>query len=334
MQGFYNPRTMSPHNDRHAAAAAAKDEPAWFDDPNVLLRSRDLFPTPSQSPNARLNAVARAIGVVTLLVFAFTKSVGTLILGLVCAAGIALLLIVAYQSSQRHEQEEEEEERHHPGRSSSVQQREKAAAAAVPRRAAPKEGFVAAANASDALGADRENEHGSVLLAADAAAVDFLESTKAAIEGGDGAVQAPSIANPFGNLLMSDALLRPDRRAAPKLNTPAVREAVYAAMEAQVRALHPGTGERMFASDMDRMQFRQSLRPFFTNPSTTVVPDATGAWRAMMPNTGTMRDGGTEHGSVLRPRFKVGTPGKLAATAKASNFREAADILAPFAAAT
>lgn len=321
---------MSPRRRHHDKTDddIDNDDAAWFDDPNVLLRSRDLFPTPQQSPNQRLNAVARAIGVVTLLVFAFTKSVGTLLLGLVCATGLALLLVLA--DPLRRQQDEEDsrssssgEEQQHVGRSGG------GAAKKKPRRAAPKEGFVAAANANDALGADRENVHGSVLLAADEAAVAFLESTKTAIEGSDGAVQPPSLANPFGNLLMSDALLRPDRRPAPKLNTRAAREAVYTAMEAQVRALHPGAGERMFASDMDRLQFRQSLRPFFTNPSTTIVPDATGAWRAMMPNTGTMRDGGTERGSERRPRFKVGTPGKLAATDRASNFRQAADILVP-----
>lgn len=326
---------MPPRRHHHQEVVvdnSGDDEPAWFDDPNVLLRSRDLFPTPQQSPNQRLNAVARAIIVVTLLVFAFTKSVGTLLLGLVCAAGLALLLVLADPMRHVEQQPADGEncsssnsngEQQHVGRSGGGGAKKK------PRRAPPKEGFVAAANANDALGADRENVHGSVLLAADEAAVAFLESTKTAIEGSDGAVQPPSLANPFGNLLLSDALLHPDRRPAPKLNTPAAREAVYAAMEAQVRALHPGAGERMFASDMDRLQFRQSLRPFFTNPSTTIVPDATGAWRAMMPNTGTMRDGGTEHGSERRPRFKVGTPGKLAATDRASNFRQAADILVP-----
>lgn len=311
-----------PPPPRHPQTAIAADEPAWFDDPNVLLRGCDLFPTPRQTANQRLNAVARAIGLVTLLVFAFTKSVGTLLLGIVCAAGLALLLIVA-QCRQSEEDDGEGEEGGNGGGAQHAHQ-------TTPRRAAPKEGFVAAANAADALGADRENANGSVYLTVDDAAVAFLESTKLAIEGSDdSAVQPPSIANPFGNLLMSDALLYPDRRPAPKMNTPAAREAVYAAMEAQVRSFHPGTGERMFASDMDRMQFRQSLLPFFTNPSTTIVPDATGAWRAMMPNTGTMRDGGTERGSVQRPRFKVGTPGKLAATARASNFRQAADILVP-----
>lgn len=205
------------------------------------------------------------------------------------------------------------------------------------KRSTPNEGFVSSlaassdADAAASAASIAATDAGSSVAAtvAEEEEASFLAAVKSAIENKEGEYQAPSALNPFGNLLESDALLHPDRRPAPPLNTPQAREDVYSAMVAQVWALHPKEAARMFASSADQFKFRQSLRPFFTGASTTLIPDSGAAWKYMVPNTAAWRDGACRYGSKFRPRFKTGAPQNPTRTGTMSNFRNTADTLVP-----
>lgn len=322
----------------------------WLQDPNVLVQSTDLFPVPRQTVQEQLNAVTRLLFLVSLGVFAFTRSIGTLLLGFLCALGLAGLY-----TSWLHPDADISSIFLLAGASSSSPSDSGGGSCSVGGeccvRRPPNEGFVAAANADDADDDDTKNKDETAAASADELA--YLASVKQAIqkksivvveEKDDGtttvatAVQQPTAVNPFGNLLQSDAMLRPGRLAAPTLTTPEARDAVYAAMEAQVRAQHPGEAARMFANSADQLRFRQSLRPFFTCASTTIIPDSNASWKSMVPNTAAWRDGACRPGSRFRPRYKVGAPKDAGGEAVAartgvdSNFANTADTLSAAAA--
>lgn len=320
----------------------------WLQDPNVLVQSTDLFPVPRQTVQEQLNAVTRLLFLVSLGVFAFTRSIGTLLLGFLCALGLAGLYTSWLHPDADISSVFLPSHHHHQSADSGCCSGERCV------RRPPNEGFVAAANDN----ADDDDDSSSTknkdeTAAASADELAYLASVKQAIqkksivvveEKDDGtttvatAVQQPTAVNPFGNLLQSDAMLRPGRLAAPTLTTPEARDAVYAAMEAQVRAQHPGEAARMFANSADQLRFRQSLRPFFTCASTTIIPDSNASWKSMVPNTAAWRDGACRPGSRFRPRYKVGAPKDAGGEAVAartgvdSNFANTADTLSAAAA--
>lgn len=293
------------------AGSRTPPPPLWTEDPNVLLRSADLFPVPRHTEAQRVNAATRLIVVVTLTVFAFTRSLGTLLLGALCAIGLAAL--VSMQSSSEST----------TTTTTAVPPEDESTAAGdraggdepAPQcvRRAPAEGFVAAANADDLLGpappaldgADDDEDEGEKHHRDNSdARRRFLARTRAAIEGDtDGAYQPPTPINPFGNLLMSDAALRPDRLPAPPLSSAVAREAVYAAMQEQLKILRPGAAARMFATSADQLQFRAMMRPFFTNASTAVLHPGLAKCMASEIGTAGWRDGKCRLGSKYRPRF-------------------------------
>jgi hypothetical protein len=290
--------------------------PLWTEDPNVLLRSADLFPVPRQSEAQRVNAATRLIVLVTLAVFAFTHSLGTLLLGALCVVGLAALVTMRSEEEQTRERVAAAA----TGAELAAEQRESAEEAddaEEPRcvRRAPAEGFVAAANAEDLLGpappaldgaadddeADGESDNDAGLARRRQR---FLSRARAAIEGDTGGVyQQPTPINPFGNLLLSDAALRPDRLPAPPLSSAVAREAVYAAMQEQFKILRPGATARMFANSADQLHSRAMMRPFFTNASTAVLHPGVAKCMASEIGTAGWRDGKCRLGGKYRPRF-------------------------------
>lgn len=60
----------------------------WLNDPNVLLKHLDFFPTESMSYEEKLNAISRLLLVCTLLLFFYTREIRTLIIGAITLGAI------------------------------------------------------------------------------------------------------------------------------------------------------------------------------------------------------------------------------------------------------
>ena len=243
---------------------AKNTEQAWFENPNVLMRSLELFPLAQDPPNQQLNAMTRLLLLITLVVFAFTRSIATLLLGASSAAGLAYFF-QSFRRKQRMEEEEKKKREEEEGE---------------------EEGF---------QGGRRRKQKKQRKL---------LEEVRLAVSNPEGLFQTPTEDNPFGNLLLSDAARRPSRLPAVPIKSASARHLVHSAMKRQVEKRHPDVAARMFATSADQYQFQQSLLPFFTQPVTTIINDADAAYRFLVPNTGAWRDGDTRLGSKFRPRFK------------------------------
>jgi len=86
----------------------------------------------------------------------------------------------------------------------------------------------------------------------------------------------PSITNPFNNTLMTDFERAEHKKPAP----PAYSEATSKKILEEVKGLiaeanpeQPLINNKLFRSLEDDLKFEQSLRPFFSNPATTIPND-------------------------------------------------------------
>ena len=86
----------------------------------------------------------------------------------------------------------------------------------------------------------------------------------------------PTSDNPFQNFSRIDALDRPDRKPAGPAYNPAVAKEIQAKLIQGISDLHPTDPNYMavmLETPADRHNFEQSLRPFYTLPNTTGIPD-------------------------------------------------------------
>ena len=88
--------------------------------------------------------------------------------------------------------------------------------------------------------------------------------------------EPPSAQNPFSNVLMSDYDYNPNRKpAAPSFNENINHDILGQAKQLVKNANpdQPDIADKLFKDLGDQLYFEQSLRPFNSNPSTTIPND-------------------------------------------------------------
>ena len=191
--------------------------PFWYQDPNILFDTKfitEFFPLSTMTFNQKLNALSRTIIFSTIIIFAITRSLGTLI-----TSFVTLLSIYVLFSNQ-------------------------------------KEGF------------DDIHEENNPAL-------DYILSND--IEIPKVPFQNPSSKNPFGNVLVADDV---HRKPAPPITNIKVKFDILEQAKLLVQETNPGQPDitdKLFKNLNDQLGFEQSLRPFNTNPNST-IPNVQGAF--------------------------------------------------------
>jgi hypothetical protein len=107
-------------------------------------------------------------------------------------------------------------------------------------------------------------------------AIDTITATGGILPPADEVFQSPSAQNPFSNVLIPDYELNPHKLPAPPITRPEVaneilQQAVNVVQEANPN--FPGITDKLFRDVNDQLTFEQSMRPFTSNPSTTIPND-------------------------------------------------------------
>jgi len=88
--------------------------------------------------------------------------------------------------------------------------------------------------------------------------------------------QQPSAENPFSNVLPADYDAAERKLSAAPASDPEIADLVLAKSKAVVSALNskqPDIAEALFQNLGDKLSFEQSMRPFYSTPSTTIPND-------------------------------------------------------------
>ena len=105
-------------------------------------------------------------------------------------------------------------------------------------------------------------------------AMDYLESENIKIP--DEVFDEPTPENPFSNVMMTDYDYNPDKKPAPPAFTKNVNEQILEDAKQLVVQSNPGQpdiADKLFKDLGEQYVFEQSLRPFNSNPSTTIPND-------------------------------------------------------------
>jgi hypothetical protein len=95
----------------------------------------------------------------------------------------------------------------------------------------------------------------------------------------DAIFSKPDSSNPFGNVLITDYDYNPDKKPAPPSFNKNIEKDVLAQAKqfvADANPDHPDIAEKLFKDAGSELMFEQSLRPFNSNPSTTIPNDQAG----------------------------------------------------------
>jgi len=104
---------------------------------------------------------------------------------------------------------------------------------------------------------------------------DYLEENDD-VDMTDQVFSDPTSENPFGNVLVSDYNDNVDKRPAPPSYNVNVQEKITEAAKKAVQEAnpdHPDIANKLFKGLGEELSFEQSLRPFSSNPSTTIPND-------------------------------------------------------------
>jgi hypothetical protein len=86
----------------------------------------------------------------------------------------------------------------------------------------------------------------------------------------------PSVENPFSNVLISDYDYNPNKKPAPPITNPDVDDSILSQAKSLVQKLNPNQpniSDKLFRDLGEQFVFEQSLRPFYSNASTTIPND-------------------------------------------------------------
>lgn len=86
----------------------------------------------------------------------------------------------------------------------------------------------------------------------------------------------PSSRNPYSNVLMTDYDYNPNKKPAPPAFNSIVNEDIKKQtmkMVAEINNDQPGITKKLYKDLGEELEFDQSLRQFYSNPSTTIPND-------------------------------------------------------------
>jgi hypothetical protein len=206
--------------------------PFWFNDPTIIFNKDSMFqlwPTPSLTFEAKLNAISRTVIVLSVLGFLFTRKTHFLIIGT-----ITLAIIVSFYKFRKNN--------------------------IIKNLVKEKEGFQV--NNPNPL-----NSISSSLMTTNPVTLekvlrsDFHPTTKK---------------NPFGNVLLTDIMDQPDRKAAAPSFNPDVYDDITSASKKQTQMLNPGiinTNKQLYGDLKDNYDLDKSMMRFYSTANTRVTSD-------------------------------------------------------------
>jgi hypothetical protein len=95
----------------------------------------------------------------------------------------------------------------------------------------------------------------------------------------EGIFTEPDSSNPFGNVLVTDYDYNPNKKPAPPAFNKNVEKDILTQAKrfvAEANPDHPDIADKLFKDAGSELMFEQSLRPFNSNPSTTIPNDQAG----------------------------------------------------------
>jgi Family of unknown function (DUF5762) len=106
-------------------------------------------------------------------------------------------------------------------------------------------------------------------------AIDYLDETDL-LDSNVPLFQQPSPKNPYGNVLVSDYELNPEKLPAPPASNPIVQDMVTTNALKMVQEANPGQpdiAQKLFRDINEQLNFEQMNRQFVSNPATTIPND-------------------------------------------------------------
>lgn len=218
--------------------------PFWINDPMVLFKREeimDIWPAPLMSIEQKMNAISRIVILLSILGFLITKNVNILLTGAITLA----IFVMMYKL-----QHQEEYDAKNGDNSSNNNGNDK------------KEGFTNSV-VNNELEYSKYSKPRGVLKPN---------------------MTTPTVTNPMMNVLLTEIAYDPERnQAAPAYNPKVEKEINHTTEVATVLDFEPRTiteaeklRKKLFADLGDKYEFDDSMRSFYTNPSTTIPNDQKG----------------------------------------------------------
>ena len=215
----------------------------WSEDPNILLKSEymlEFFPTENMTYEQKLNAITRLIIVMTVVGFVVSQNIRLLVVSVITLTAIYLYYV--YQKKEMLK----------------------------------KEGKKVKFENFDTSPSEPSGPPGlSSLSSLSGPVTAALNKTGSNIDPSQ-VFEPPSAQNPFSNVLMSDYDYNPNRKpAAPSFNENINHDILGQAKQLVKNANpdQPDIADKLFKDLGDQLYFEHSLRPFNSNPSTTIPND-------------------------------------------------------------
>ena len=221
--------------------------PFWINDPLVLFNREeimDIWPAPLMSIEQKLNAISRIVILLSILGFLITKNVNILFTGAITLAIFVMMYKVQYQ--QQYDEKNGGNKSNNSNNSNNDYDNNNSNKGDNDN----KEGFVN----SKMYGAMKPN------------------------------LTTPTVTNPMMNVLLPEIAYNPERKQAALAYNPKVEKEINHNTElATVLDFEPRNlteaeklRKKLFADLGDKYEFDDSMRSFYTNPSTTIPNDQKG----------------------------------------------------------
>ena len=214
--------------------------PFWINDPLVLFNREemmDIWPAPLMSIEQKLNAISRIVILLSLLGFLITKNVNILLTGAITLA----IFVMMYKLQYQEEYDAKNGSNNVNGNNGNT--------------------------ANDNANVNHQKKEGFV----NSKLYNALKPN----------LTTPTVTNPMMNVLLPEIAYDPERnQAAPAYNPKVEKEINHTTQVATVLDFEPKTlteaeklRKKLFADLGDKYEFDDSMRNFYTNPSTTIPND-------------------------------------------------------------
>jgi hypothetical protein len=224
----------------------------WINDPLVLFKREemmDIWPAPLMSIEQKLNAISRIVILLSILGFLITKNVNILFTG-----AITLAIFVMMYKLQYQEQYDEKNGNSNSGNSNSGNSNSGNSNSGN-------------SNSGNSNSGNNDRKEGFV----NSKMYNVLKPN----------LTTPTVTNPMMNVLLPEIAYNPERNQAAAAYNPKVEKEINHSTEvATVLDFEPKTlteaeklRKKLFADLGDKYEFDDSMRSFYTNPSTTIPND-------------------------------------------------------------
>jgi hypothetical protein len=227
--------------------------PFWINDPTVLFKREemmDIWPAPLMSIEQKMNAISRIVILLSILGFLITKNVNILLTGAITLAIFVMMYKLQHQEEYDAKNGGNSSNDNNNGNNNNSNDK--------------KEGFI-----NSTFSNDPTNNQ--------------LEYSKYSKPRGilKPNMTTPTVTNPMMNVLLPEIAYDPERnQAAPAYNPKIEKEINHTTEVASVLDFEPRTiteaeklRKKLFADLGDKYEFDDSMRSFYTNPSTTIPND-------------------------------------------------------------